>query len=86
MLTQVPPTVPSPTAFGGAYSSLVQNDDEDGHNTNYCGGAPELPERSMDVVGVPQGAGGWAKRWQILSRERGDQILRWDCGHLSKVV
>lgn len=52
-LTQVPPTVLSPTDFSDAYSSLLQNDDKDGHNTNDCRGAPELPERNMDSVGVP---------------------------------
>ena len=53
-LTQVPPTVVSPSDFSGAYSSVLRNDNKEDHtNTNYCCGVPELPKRAMDLVGVP---------------------------------
>lgn len=51
-LTWVPPTVVSPSDFGGAYDSGLQNDNKEEHtNTNYCCGPPKLPKRAMDLWG-----------------------------------
>lgn len=52
--------------------------------TNYCCGAPKLPQRSVDVFGVPQGARSLVKWRQILLSECEDQILWRDCGHLGR--